>query len=53
MVIGDGLMMYLCSMAGLAVAWRAVEVKSHAHALTASNDEDGVAKAIEEHILAK
>jgi len=56
MVIGDGLNdVPMFSIAGLAVAMANAsdEVKSHAHALTASNDEDGVAKAIEEHILAK
>lgn len=56
MVIGDGLNdVPMFSIAGLAVAMENAsdEVKSHAHVLTTSNDEDGVARAIETHILAK
>lgn len=56
MVIGDGLNdVPMFSIAGLAVvmANASDEVKAHAHVLTSSNDEDGVAKAIETHILAK
>ncbi|WP_332448331.1 Cof-type HAD-IIB family hydrolase [Sphaerochaeta sp.] len=56
MVVGDGLndvpMFGVASLA-VAMANASDEVKAHANALTASNDEDGVALAIEQHILTK
>lgn len=54
MVVGDGLNdVPMLAIAGLAVAMEnsSEEVKAHAHLVTASNDDDGVALAIEEHIL--
>jgi len=54
MVVGDGLNdVPMLAIAGLAVAMdnSSQEVKSHAHVVTASNDDDGVARAIEKHIL--
>lgn len=54
MVIGDGLNdVPMFGIAGFAVAMANAsdEVKSHAHAMTASNNEDGVALAIERYIL--
>jgi len=54
MVIGDGLNdVPMFGIAGLAVAMdnASDEVKAHAHTTTASNNEDGAAKAIERHIL--
>ncbi|MDT4763286.1 Cof-type HAD-IIB family hydrolase [Sphaerochaeta sp. PS] len=54
MVVGDGLNdVPMFQIAGLAVAMgnASLEVKSHAHVVTASNEEDGVALAIEKHIL--
>lgn len=56
MVVGDGLNdVPMFGIAGLAVAMANAsdEVKTHAHATTASNNEDGVALAIERHILTK
>ncbi|MDY0290427.1 MAG: Cof-type HAD-IIB family hydrolase [Sphaerochaeta sp.] len=56
MVVGDGLNdVPMLSIAGLAVAMEnsSPEVKAHAHVVTASNDEEGVALAIEEHILGR
>ncbi len=56
MVIGDGLNdIPMFGVAGLAVAMgnASDEVKSHAHTITASNEEDGVAIAIERYILSK
>lgn len=54
MVVGDGLNdVPMLAIAGLAVAMEnsSDEVKSHAHVITSSNDDDGVALAIEKHIL--
>ncbi len=54
MVIGDGLNdIPMFTVASLAVAMgnASNEVKAHAHVITAGNDEDGVALAIERHIL--
>lgn len=54
MVVGDGLNdVPMLGIAGLAVAMdnSSDEVKAHAHVVTASNDEDGVALAIEKYIL--
>lgn len=54
MVVGDGLNdVPMLAIAGLAVAMEnsSLEVKSHAHEVTASNDDEGVALAIERHIL--
>lgn len=54
MVVGDGLNdVPMLAIAGLSVAMEnaSIEVKSHAHVVTTSNDEDGVALAIEKHIL--
>ncbi|WP_298502592.1 Cof-type HAD-IIB family hydrolase [uncultured Sphaerochaeta sp.] len=56
MVIGDGLNdVPMFGIAGLAVAMdnASDEVKAHAHTTTASNNEDGAAKAIECHILSQ
>lgn len=56
MVVGDGLNdIPMLAIAALAVAMEnsSEEVKAHAHEVTASNDEDGVALAIEKHILAR
>lgn len=55
MVVGDGLNdVPMFKIAGLAVAMANAsdEVKAHAKAITTSNDEDGVALAIEKYILA-
>ena len=54
MVVGDGLNdIPMLAIAGLAVAMEnsSLEVKAHAHEVTSSNDDDGVALAIEKHIL--
>ncbi|HKM06553.1 MAG TPA: Cof-type HAD-IIB family hydrolase, partial [Sphaerochaeta sp.] len=54
MVVGDGLNdVPMLGIAGLAVAMEnaSAEVKAHSHVVTASNDEDGVALAIEKYIL--
>jgi len=54
MVVGDGLNdVPMLAIAGLGVAMgnSSLEVKSHAHVVTSSNDDDGVALAIEKHIL--
>ncbi len=54
MVVGDGLNdVPMLAIAGLAVAMENsfLEVKAHAHVVTSSNDDDGVALAIEKHIL--
>lgn len=54
MVVGDGLNdVPMLAIAALAVAMdnSSDEVKKHAHVVTASNDDDGVALAIEEYIL--
>lgn len=56
MVVGDGLNdVPMLAIAALAVAMEnsSDEVKEHAHVVTASNDDDGVALAIEEHILGR
>ncbi len=56
MVVGDGLNdVPMLAIAGLAVAMdnSSLEVKAHAHVVTASNDDDGVALAIEKHILGR
>jgi hypothetical protein len=56
MVVGDGLNdIPMLAIAGLAVAMEnsSLEVKEHAHTVTASNDDDGVALAIEKHILGR
>ncbi len=54
MVVGDGLNdVPMLAIAGLAVAMdnSSSEVKAHSHVVTSSNDDDGVALAIERHIL--
>ncbi len=54
MVVGDGLNdVPMLAIAGLAVAMEnsSLEVKQHSHVVTASNDDDGVALAIETYIL--
>ena len=54
MVIGDGLNdVPMFSVAGLAVAMEnaSEQVKAHAHVMTSDNDHEGVALAIEQHIL--
>ena len=56
MVIGDGLNdVPMFSVAGLAVAMEnsSDEVKSYAHVMTSDNNNDGVALAIDRHILSK
>ena len=56
MVVGDGLNdVPMLAIAGLAVAMgnSSDEVKAHAHVLTTSNDDDGVALAIEKYILGR
>jgi hypothetical protein len=56
MVIGDGLNdvpMFRIAALSVAMGNASDEVKSHAHVVTDSNEQDGVALAFERYILTK